>query len=263
VKHMPPVPVLDCVDVREALLAGRPLSGAEAQHAARCPVCSKIQPGGEVAFPQELLSAVESAVRHDTGFVAWLRALPTPFRVLTGYGAAAFFALGMASLRPRWLFGPIPVQRVALVLGVLSVLVAALLRLALWPLQVTTPSSRALRGGLLAAVFVPVYFALTPPNAEAVAFDAPGMAAATLGCFLFGALPGVLLVLALRALDRNAHRGLDVALLAAACGGLAGNAALELHCPSVAPLHLLLGHATVGVVLIAAYFIWSRASARQ
>jgi hypothetical protein len=254
---MPPVPELDCVDVREALFAGRPLSAAEAEHAAICPVCSKIQPG-DLAFPAELLSAVESAVQDETGFVAWLRALPTPARLLTGLGAAVIFAIGMASVRPRWSFGPMPIERVALVLGVLSVLTALLLRFALWPLQVATPSSRTMRGSLVAAVLLPIYFALTPPNPEAVGLDAPGMAAATLGCFLFGALPGVLLVLTLRALDRNAHRALDVALLAAACGGVAGNAALELHCPSVAPLHLLLGHATVGVVLVAVYFVWNR-----
>jgi hypothetical protein len=260
---MPPVPEPDCVDVREALLGGRPLSAAEAQHAAGCPVCSKIQAGSELLFSQDLFSAVESDVRRETGFVARLRALPTPVRVLSGFLAAALLAVGMAATRPRWTFGPMPIERVALVLGVLSVLVAVLLRFALWPLQVTTPNSRILRGSLFVAVLVPIYFALTPPNAQAVGLDAPGMVAATLSCFLFGALPGVLLVLALRALDRNAHHALDVALVAAACGGLAGNAALELHCPSVAPLHLLLGHATVGVVLVALYFVWNRASVRQ
>jgi hypothetical protein len=258
---MPPVPGLDCVDVREALFAGRPLSAVEAEHAATCPVCSASLPGGDEPS-HELLAEVESALRHETGFVAWLRSLPTMVRLFAGIDAAALFAVGMALTRPRWTFAPLPVDRVVLVLSVLFVLVAMLLRLSLRPLQVAAPSAGVVRGSLLAALLVPVYFALTPPNPEAAALDAPGMAAATLGCFLFGAIPGVLLVVALRALDRNAHRAMDVALLAAACGGLAGNAALELHCPSVAPLHLLLGHASVGVALVAVYFVSKRLLAR-
>jgi hypothetical protein len=247
--------------VREALFAGRPLSAAEAEHAATCPICSASLPGGDAAPSRELLAEVESAVRRDTGFVAGLRSLPTTARLFAAIASAALLAAGMASTRPRWLFGPMPIDRIVLVLCVLFVLVAILLRLSLRPLQVAAPSARAVRGSLLAALLVPVYFALTPPNPEAAALDAPGMAAA-LGCFLFGAIPGVLLVVALRALDRNAHRGIDVALLAAACGGLAGNAALELHCPSVAPLHLLLGHASVGAALVAVYFVSKRLVAR-
>lgn len=84
------------------------------------------------------------------------------------------------------------------------------------------------------------------------------MTTATVACFLFGAVPGGLLVFALRALDRNAHGGTDVAILAAVGGGLAGNAALELHCPSAAPLHLLLGHATIGIALVVLYGVVRR-----
>src|SRR5205085_7142678 len=138
------------------------------------------------------------AVQHETGLVAWLRALPTPARLLVGLAAAALFAVGTAMTRPRWSFGPLPMERVALVVGVLSVLVAVLLRLSLWPMQVTTPNSRVVRSTLLAALLLPIYFALTPPNPEAIALGAPGMASATLSCFLFGTIPGVLVVLALR-----------------------------------------------------------------
>ncbi|HVW30106.1 MAG TPA: hypothetical protein VHC69_32330 [Polyangiaceae bacterium] len=261
--RMPPVPELDCVDVQEALFAGRALSAAEAEHAASCPVCSQTLPKGDLAPSAPLLAAVESAVRHETGFVAGLRALPTSTRMLSGIVAAALFAVGMASTRPRWAFGPVPVRHVALVLGVLAVLLAALLRLTLRPLQLAAPNARLVRASVATALLVPVFFALTPPGAEALPLGTPGMVGAALGCFVFGAIPGVLLVVALRALDRNAHRAVDVAVLAAACGGLAGNAALEMHCPSVAPLHLLLGHASVGVALVVVYFALASRTTRR
>jgi hypothetical protein len=145
-----------------------------------------------------------------------------------------------------------PVDRVTLVLSVLGVLVALLVRLALRPLQAAPPSPGTVRVAAAAGLIVPVVFALTPPDPISASLAAPGMLAATLSCFLFGALPGVLLVLVLRALDRNALRSSDAALIAAASGGLSGNAALELHCPSTAPLHLVLGHATVGAALVLA-----------
>jgi hypothetical protein len=252
--RMPGVAELDCVDVREALLVGRPLSAAEAEHAAACSFCSRSLPRGDATGPSsELLGVVEASIRDETGLVAWLRALPTSVRLFAGFGLAALLAIGMALVRPRWTSGPMPVDRVATVLAVLAVLVALVVRLALRPLQAAPPSRRVVLWSVAAGLLVPVLFAVTPPGAETAALGSPGMGKGIVLCFLFGALPGVLLVLALRALDRTAHRAGDAALLAAVGGGLAGNAALELHCPSVAPLHLLLGHATVGVVLVVVY----------
>ncbi|HEX4335699.1 MAG TPA: hypothetical protein VH062_07265 [Polyangiaceae bacterium] len=251
---MPDVAELDCVEVHEALLAGRPLSPAEAQHAASCPICSEGLPSGDAFLPSaELLNAIESDVRRETGVVAKLRALPTARRVLIGIVATMVFAVGTALVRPRWSFGPMPEERVGLVLAVLGVLITLMVWLGLRPLQAAPLGRRALLASVTASLLVPVLFAATPPGAESSALGDPGMVKGIMSCFLFGALPGVLFVLALRVLDRNAHHAASAALLAAAGGGLAGNLALEMHCPSVAPLHLLLGHATVGVVLVLTY----------
>ena len=263
--RMPGVAELDCVDVREALFAGRPLSAAEAEHAASCPICSQGLPGGDALSPSaELFSAIESDVRGETGLVARLRSLPTPVRLVVAIVITTFLAVGTTLVRPRWAFGPLPVERVTLVLVALGVLVWVIVWLALRPLQAAPPSRRLVLGSVAAGLLVPVLFAVTPPNAEHAGLDAPGMAKGVVLCFLFGALPGALFVLALRVLDRNAHRTADAALLAAVGGGLAGNAALEMHCPSVAPMHLLLGHATIGLALVLAYrAIRTRTTARD
>jgi len=259
VNRMRDVAELDCVDVREARFAGRPLSAAEAEHAASCPICTQKAAADDAVGPSpELLAAILSEVQKETGFVAWLRALPTPVRLFVGVDFAALVAVGMALTRPRWSFGPLPEGRVVLVLAVLTALGSLVLWLALRPLQTAAPSRRLVLGSVAAGLLVPVFFALTPPSAEGADLSAPGMMKGILSCFVFGALPGVLLVLALRALDRNAHRAADVAVLAAVGGGLAGNAALELHCPSVAPVHLLLGHATLGIALVVAYRVLRR-----
>ena len=249
----PGVDEIDCVEVRESLFGGRPLSAAEAEHAASCPVCSRaLGDGGAPLDPADLFAEVEGAVQRDRGFTGWLRALPTPVRLIAAIDSAAVFILAMVLVRPRWAFGPMPLFRVVPVVGVLALELGVVLWLALRPLQAAPPNRRLVLGSIVAGLVVPVLFALVPAALPGHA-EPPDMTRAIVTCFLFGAVPGGLLVFALRALDRNAHGGTDVAILAAVGGGLAGNAALELHCPSAAPLHLLLGHATVGIALVVLY----------
>ena len=256
----PGVDEIDCVDVRESLFAGRPLSTAEAEHAASCPVCARALGDGGAApeQPGDLVAELEDAVRRDRGFTGWLRALPTPVRFFAAIDSAAVFVLAMALARPRWTFGPMPLFRVVPVVGVLALELGVVLWLALRPLQAALPSRRLVLGCIVAGLLVPVLFALVPAAAPVGHAEPADMTTASAACFLFGAVPGGLLVFALRALDRNAHGGTDVAVLAAVGGGLAGNAALELHCPSAAPLHLLLGHATIGIALVVLYRVIRR-----
>ena len=81
----------DCVDVREALSRGASLSGALAEHASTCPVCQAFQSEDAVSLDKnELFSAIQAAVREETGFGAWLRSLPTRTRII---GAAVWATL--------------------------------------------------------------------------------------------------------------------------------------------------------------------------
>jgi hypothetical protein len=254
------VPELDCVDVHEALFAGRPLSAAEADHVATCPLCSRAMPEEPLDPSFDLFAEVNASVQSERGLVARARSLSTPERVLAGVLAAGVLAVGMALTRPRWAFGPVPMDRVGPELAALLVAFAAVLWLALRPLQSAPPDRRLVLGAVAVGLLVPAVLAFTAPAAPLAEVAAQSMPKPTLSCFLFGALPGTLFVLALRALDRGAHGVGDAALLAAVGGGLCANIALELHCPSAAPLHLLFGHATVGVVLAIAYLAYRRSA---
>ena len=56
----------------------------------------------------------------------------------------------------------------------------------------------------------------------------------------------------LRVLDRSTTEGRSL-LVPAAAGGILANIALFVHCPAVSPLHLVLIHAPVGLVLLLGY----------
>jgi len=136
------VPELDCVDVREALFAGRALSPAEAAHAAACPVCSQSLPPEPLEPSPDLFAELNAAVGKEHGLVAAARSVSTPGRVAGGAFAAVALALGMALLRPRWGFGPVPVERVVSELAALVVVLGGLLALSLRPLQSAPPARR-------------------------------------------------------------------------------------------------------------------------
>ncbi len=246
---------LDCVDVREALTRGTPLSPAHAEHAALCPLCSQaLTDDGTLEPSEELLAAVEAAVQGERGLPALLRSWPTPSRMLAGASITVLLVVVTTLARPRWAFGPMPLERVTLSVAAIAALLGVVLWLTLRPLHIAPPSQRAVLASLAAGLLAPVALAVAPGGDQTMpVFAGPSTAHGIIACFLFGAATGCFFVLALWALDRGAHGARDVALLAAAGGGLAGNAALELHCPARDPLHLLLGHATVGAVLIAGY----------
>jgi uncharacterized membrane protein len=136
-----------------------------------------------------------------------------------------------------------------------------LLRVGLRPAHIPAPPDRSLLVIIAAGLLLPIVTALLPAGAHS--FDhyvQYTQTQATVGCFVIGAFTGVLVVLVLRALDRTAHDSRPAGVLAAVTGGVAGNLALELHCPVTAPAHLLLGHATVGFMLVLAYGLTRRAA---
>jgi hypothetical protein len=264
VNRTPRVEPTDCADVTEARVRGVAPSEEALRHAARCPLCAAAASGPVLpAPPDALFAAVESEVAAEQGLAARLRSLPTARRLLLAVGWAALLVTAAALATPRAAYGPVPVTRVVLVVTVLATLLALAVRLGLRPVQAPPVRRGAVVGSFLAGLLSPLVFALLPRSGPVVEVGAGiGDATAMLVCFALGLAPGVLVVLALRWLDRLGHGSRSAALLAAAAGGLAGNAALELHCPVTAPVHLLLGHATVGFALAAGYALVHRRGRR-
>jgi hypothetical protein len=107
---------------------------------------------------------------------------------------------------------------------------------------------RHVRALALASLAVPIAIALLGGSMSAK----DGGPAAGFGCFMYGALLALPVVAAFFWLERADRPPAGTFWLVAALSGFTANLVLELHCPSQHLVHLLLGHASVGVVVLAA-----------
>lgn len=262
-ERVDPIP-RGCLEVREALAKGDPLSGAAEVHVAGCVICTGLstEPSETDDDGAALFATVQAELNDERGLVAWLRSLPTQTRVVAAAAVAAGLIALIGVTLPRGRFAPMPIDRVVLVVTVLGALLALTLRLGLRPLQAAPPSAGLSLACVVGGLLLPFLFALVPFSTKVAGIPGVSFARITSGCFFLGATAGTLVVVALRALDRGAHGSRSAVLLAATAGGLTASAALELHCPATAPAHLLLGHATVALVLVLVYGAVSRQSAR-
>jgi hypothetical protein len=94
-----------------------------------------------------------------------------------------------------------------------------------------------------AALALPFLVAFAPPTELSRSFG-PGGA---LNCFSYGALLTLPIAALLWAFDRDDRLSLRTVCLSAAALGLSANLILELHCPSGNFVHVLLGHASLGI----------------
>ncbi|MEZ4443218.1 MAG: NrsF family protein [Polyangiaceae bacterium] len=191
-----------------------------------------------------LRSGVEGAVAKEQGLVASLRALATPVRIvllvtaMVGLGAVS----GIASPRPD--LDSYPGLRMGLVLALLILLTGAASWRLLRPLHLPSPSVLSSRLMLLGGMLAPFVIALVPLHDHAGATPGSGVAFAVAcgKCLGYGSLFGLPVFGLAAALRRSDVDGPAVAALAGVAAGLAGNAALQLHCPIIDPAHLIVGH---------------------
>ena len=238
-----------CDEAREAVLGGEALATPSLkEHLEACTECSGLavelarSPGAEAEL-DSLRHRVEGALQGERGLVAGLRSLPTRWRMLMAASAAATMALALAMLSPRVDFAVYPLGRMMASAAMCTVLLVAIIAQNLRPLQAPDRSRRALWLASV-AIIAPFSIALLPEAklAHPVAFhDAHD-------CLLLGTLGGAALMTLLGVLDRreSAHRSL---LVPAAAGGMLANLALLFHCPVTSPLHLVVIHAPIGIVL--------------
>lgn len=187
-----------------------------------------------------------------------LRELPTRLRVAAAvFGGLALCAGMLAALGVR----PAPAGA-----GLLTYLVTLCCLVAMVSIAVAT----SLRGahqrpvGQVAwaitalALVAPLGLALIPglwagPEAPPLGMSGPG-----LGCLLTGLATAVAVGLVIGLFQRS-DRPADWRLTATAgAGGLIAFATVQLHCPSVDPLHLVVGHGTAGLVVAAALLAIAR-----
>ena len=159
---------------------------------------------------------------------------------------------GFETARPPCTYPPVRLVGEA---AILFVSLWAAIHFSLRPLYLP-PRPWPRRAVLVVALTVPAVLAVLGPPAH-VAY--PASLAGTgldfwpraLACLKFGAAMAVPAILVLLWADRTQGKSLMLAALVAGAGGLTGNLVLHVHCAITDPLHLLVGHATVGLVLVA------------
>lgn len=251
---------MDCAEIRGSFVAGSVPAGPDVQeHLKWCPHCRELfekgaQLGRRLAQavlpavePGGLFALVDAEVKRETGLRAKLRALPSRLRA-GALVAVAVSLLGLelglrrradfADFSPLIFWGIV----VLLIAGV-AVGAGRLMR------GSSVPLGSAARERSVAAVFLvlPAMALLVVP----IGSQMPG-AAETWGhpmtCFTYGAALVVPFVLLYWLFERRDQVPTSSLVSAGALAGIAANLLLHAHCYSAHLGHLLLGHASIGVV---------------
>jgi hypothetical protein len=257
---------ITCQDVARRVRDGEELDEALADHAASCDVCrtvsdealasalnstSQISGATSLKF-DELATHIDEQSGWFEGILELSRS--ARFAILGTAALAVCVIVGLVTLRADW--AAYPTGRMVGVLAVFGAGAFASLYESLRPLYVPARSETTVWGAVAALLAVSVAVAALPIAHTSMPVALEGLGAAlvprAVECLLFGAAVGAPILALAALIDRVRPPRKSTALLAAAAAGLVGNAALQLHCPIVHQEHLLLGHATVTVVLIAA-----------
>jgi hypothetical protein len=256
--------MVSCVELRDAYRRGeRPEGPAVARHVAECEACRELSATPALGPLLALLSnappaqdprleaRIEGALGRERGLRARLRALSTAVRFTLLLSLCVAIALVQAALRPSLGGGGASIWISALALLPALALLIATAR--------ATPSWQ--KSGIFAIAALVPAFALLGLEASAVA--SAGALGSPQSCFVYGALLSLpLLGLAVLFERRERVPLVDRALLGAALGLLA-TVVLELECASRHPLHLLLGHVSIGWMFVATLAGWGYFRQRQ
>jgi predicted anti-sigma-YlaC factor YlaD len=257
---------MNCRDLRVVLRRGEVPSGAAVDaHLADCEACRELVQDeaalaralGDEADPTDeeitsMLTAVRQELAAETGPRAWLRSRATGVRLVISVAVLAAVAGFVAVASPRGDLAEMPKLRLIAAMTIYTGLAFASMRVALRPLSQPAAPEKLSRLLIVAGLATAVGFALAP-MAHGIPITRLGMAYGPMvtACFLFGSVFAVPLLVLSWALDRGGYFIGSRLLLAGAAAGLAGNLFLELHCDIQLPAHLLMGHATVVVALLA------------
>ncbi len=254
-----------CDETRRHLLRQDELSEAALEHLAQCAVCQEMielpaanelesvsNANAGAIDVASLLSQTQLQLSRERGLLAWLRSRQTPLRLALAVSVALLPAAAQLAFSRRHDLGDYPLPRLVLAVVMYLAIVVFATRTLLTPLY-RPKSSRALASAAALAFCLPfILAALAPAYAQPASHveiqrSFLYQAAVCLRYGTFLSLPCIVLFVAM---DRQLARGRLFLTLAASIGGVTGNFALLLHCPNEQPAHQLLGHATVGLVLL-------------
>lgn len=252
---------MECADIRRAFVAGHvPTGPAVDAHSKGCPHCRELlENGAELGCrlaqgvapevnPGDLFAQVERDVRQEVGMRARLRALPTAVRVgaLIGASAALFVCQLLLRGRPDFTeYSSAVFWGCVVLLGAVGI--AGSVALMRGPNASPIPHNRE-RLSAMTLLALPVLVAIVVP------FGSPSAGAAAawsspVACFSYGAALAAPILVLYRLFERRDEVPLTVLLWAGGLAGIAANLLLHARCPSVHLGHLLLGHASIGVML--------------
>ena len=242
-----------------------PEPDALTEHVERCPACEALvaaqeplagaleAPDEPFAF-DELLAEVDAAIERDRGARAWLHSQSTPWRMLMAVLGAALVPVAILLAWGRVDLGVYPTDRWAfdlfVLIGPLVLALVVVLRPVHRPAWPRWVEPVAVGLAVLAVLVGPMLVAAHHDHPASLGGTGPDLWRAAAVCLGLGTAMGLPLVLWLTALRRHGEGWSRPALLAAIGAGITGVLAIFMHCPIVAPEHLLLGHATVLVPFI-------------
>lgn len=253
-----------CDATSHQLHRGEPLSEAGLQHLAQCTLCQDIaeivaadSPNSSEVPAQsydvaELLQRTESVLAEERGILPWLRSRSLHLQLALAGGSGLVSVALQLALAPRSDLTIYPMPRLALLVAAHVIAFALAAKAFLHPLY--RPKSARWEAVIASVAFIlPVTaLALVPAGAASgvvVGPLSPLFFHQAIVCLRHGALLALPTTLLLLAMRRQLAAERSHWLMVAGMGGLLGNLLLQLHCANPEPLHQLLGHATVGVVL--------------
>lgn len=243
---------MDCAEIRDAFASGAGLTGPEVDdHLVTCATCRTLLDSGalgallaeqrasHVSAEEALLARVEARLEREVGVRAWFRSQGTRRRfALVALVLTFTIAPAVAVRSAKGPLSALAAVSLALVVAAVLLAVASVLRPPWRPLR--RVRLLAVAAGSLALPFAVVALAAADGSAEHGALRASA-------CFMYGAALSLPAFVLLKLLDRAEQVSLPSLALLAGTSGLVANLVLRLHCPSEEPVHLLLGHATIGV----------------
>jgi hypothetical protein len=255
-----------CDETRRHLLRQDELSEVALEHVAQCAVCQEMMElstaieldsgssANAVAIDvTSLFGQTQLQLSRERGLLAWLRSRRTPLRIVLGVSVALVPAVAQLAFARRIDLVDYPLPRLLLAAALYLVIVDFATKTLFSPLY-RPRSSWALWLAVFASFSLPFVVAALAPAYTQQLESPPAIQHSVLYqawvCLRYGTLLSLPAVLLLFALDRQLAQGRRFPMLAAGLGGVAGNFALLLHCPNEQPTHQLLGHATVGLLLI-------------